>query len=134
MERGDFDNLPGKGKPLNLAEDPLLDPMTALVNRILRDNGLPHPLIEARKDITAEAQKLRSELARAWLEYQRLKSEEGWQDAVRTFRARVKEFNREVGIFNLKSPSPVFHGLALDPDAEIAQISSSNPLHGFTST
>ena len=48
MERGEFDNLPGKGRPLNLSDDPLLDPMTSIVNRILRDNGLSHPLIEAR--------------------------------------------------------------------------------------
>ncbi len=51
MERGDFDNLPGKGRPLNLTRDPLLDPLTAIVHRILLHNGVSHPLIEARRDI-----------------------------------------------------------------------------------
>src|ERR1700687_4710702 len=66
MERGEFDNLPGKGRPLNLTQDPLLDPMTAIVNRILRDNGVSHPLIEARRTMEAEAEECRDELQRAW--------------------------------------------------------------------
>jgi DnaJ family protein C protein 28 len=122
MERGEFDNLPGKGRPLNLTEDPLLDPMTAIVNRILRDNGVSHPLIEARKTMEAERDTARSELERAWRVYRRAQSEEGWQEAVRTFRARVKDINRQVRIFNLKTPSPVLHGLSMDADAEIKKV------------
>src|SRR6202043_3117855 len=91
MERGEFDNLPGKGRPLNLTQDPLLDPMTAIVNRILRDNGGSHPLIEARRTMEAEGDTPRSELARAWSIFLRTRSEESWQEAVRTFRARVKD-------------------------------------------
>ena len=122
MERGEFDNLPGKGKPLSLTQDPLLDPMTAIVNRILRDNGVSHPLIEARRTMAAERDATRSELKRAWRVYQSSRSEEGWQEAVRTFRARVKDINRQVRIFNLKAPSPVLHGLAMDADAEIRKV------------
>jgi DnaJ homolog subfamily C member 28 len=125
MERGDFDNLPGKGKPLNLAQDPLVDPMTGIVNRILRDNGLSHPLIEARKAIAAEAEQCRAELAKGWREYQRSQSEEAWTAAVAHFRARVKEFNREVRLFNLRSPSPALHGLTLDADAEVRNATNS---------
>lgn len=122
LERGDFENLPGKGKPLNLARDPLLDPLMAIVNRILRDNGLAHPLIEARKSITSEAEQCRAELKRAWREYQRSHSEAGWAEAAANFRARVRQINREVRIFNLKAPSPALHGLAMDADAEVARI------------
>ena len=119
MERGDFDNLPGKGKPLNLTEDSLLDPMTAIVNRILRDNGVSHPLIEARKTIEAERDAARSELLQA---YRRSRPDESWQEAVQTFRTRVREINRQVRIFNLKTPSPALHGLAMDADAEIRKV------------
>ena len=122
MERGDFDNLPGKGRPLNLTEDPLLDPMTAIVNRILRDNGVSHPLIEARKTMEAERDAALSELKRAWRVFRSSRSEEGWQEAVRTFRARVKDINRQVRIFNLKTPSPALHGLSMDADAEIKKV------------
>ena len=122
MERGEFDNLPGKGKPLDLSQDPMLDPLMAIVNRILRDNGVSHPLIEARKTIEAEHEAARNDLARAWRIHGVSKSWEAWEEAVRVFRTRVKEINRQVRIFNLKTPSPALHGLALDADAEIRKV------------
>jgi DnaJ family protein C protein 28 len=128
IERGEFDNLPGKGRPLNLNDDPLLDPMTSIVNRILRDNGLSHPLIEARRTMEAEAEECRNELKRAWRIRQRSGgSAEAWADAVRTFRARVRDFNRQVRIFNLKAPSPVLHGLALDAEEELRRVWNQTP-------
>jgi len=128
MERGEFDNLPGKGRPLNLSDDPLLDPMTSIVNSILRDNGLSHPLIEARRTMEAEAEQCRAELRRAWFIYQRSGgSDEAWAEAVRSFGAQVKEFNREVRTFNLKAPSPVFHGLALDAEEELRRMWNQTP-------
>src|SRR5260370_37845419 len=118
-ELGEFDNLPGKGRPLNLTQDPLLDPLTAIVHRILRENCVLHPLIEARKTIEADQQQIRSELARAWGVYRHSHSEEAWQEALRTFRAQVKDLNRQIRIFTLKTPSPALHGLALDAEREI---------------
>jgi DnaJ family protein C protein 28 len=129
LERGDFDNLPGKGKPLNLAPDPLLDPMMAIVNRILRDNGLSHPLIEARKTIADESEQCRAELQHAWREYRRSHSEVEWAEAIGIFRTRVRQLNREVRIFNLKAPSPALHGLAMDADAEVARVTQHLTQH-----
>ena len=124
MERGDFDNLPGKGKPLDLREDPLLDPITAIVNRIVRENGCSHPLLEARKVIEADAEECRAELARAWRARQLSADESAWQRAVDSFRQRVKQINRDIRLFNLKAPSPALHNLALDADLEIANITA----------
>lgn len=128
MERGDFDNLPGKGKPLDLREDPLLDPITAIVNRIVRDNGCSHPLLEARKVIESEAEECRAELARAWRAHQSRRGESAWLRAVESFRARIKQINRDIRLFNLKAPSPALHNLAIDADGEIANIAA----HGST--
>ena len=125
MERGDFDNLPGKGKPLDLRQDPLLDPITAIVNRIVRDNGCSHPLLEARKMIEAEAQACRADLARAWRARQSSPDENAWLRAVESFRARVKQINRDIRLFNLKAPSPALHNLTLDANAEIARVTAS---------
>jgi len=135
MERGDFDNLPGKGRPLNLTRDPLLDPLTAIVHRILLDNGVSHPLIEARRGIATETEEVRADLTRAWQFYQHSRDEDAWTQALLKFRAGVKEINREVRIFNLKSPSPALHGLAIDTDEEISRITSErNPATHLTST
>lgn len=134
-ERGDFDNLPGKGRALNLTRDPLLDPLTSIVNRILIDNGVSHPLIEARRGIAAEAEDARATLRKAWQFRQHSDDEEAWTEALLKFRTRVKAINREVGIFNLKTPSPALHGLAIDIDEEIRRITSErNPATLLTST
>ena len=40
MQKGEFDNLPGKGRPLeHVNYNPLLDITTQNINRILVDNG-----------------------------------------------------------------------------------------------
>ena len=39
MEEGKFDNLPGKGKPLKLDEDPFEDPEWRLANKMLKEGG-----------------------------------------------------------------------------------------------
>ena len=122
IERGDFDNLPGKGKPLTFVQDPLVDSMTSIVNRILLDNGVSHPLLEARKMIVAEAEQCRASLRRAWSDYLYSGSQDAWGETICKFRARVKDINREVRIFNLKSPSTALHGLIIDAEGEIAKI------------
>ena len=122
MERGEFDNLAGKGKPLNLRADPLLDPMTAIVNRMLRDNGVSHPLLEARKAIESETDAARAQLKRAWSVFRRTGNAEAWGQALQAFRSAIKQINREIRLFNLKAPSPVLHGLAIDAEQEIARV------------
>jgi hypothetical protein len=96
------------------------------VNRIVRDNGASHPLIEARKMIMADAEACRTELARAWRTHQGCGNEIAWRQAVENFRARVKKINRDIRVFNLKAPSPALHGLALDAEAEIAKIQGAD--------
>jgi hypothetical protein len=49
MGNGLFDNLPGKGKPLDLGAGPFEDALAPTLRRILRDNGIAHPSIEACK-------------------------------------------------------------------------------------
>ena len=51
---GDFDNLPGAGKPL-APED---DPENALLNRVMRENGAAPPFVA----LARELEKLRAEL------------------------------------------------------------------------
>ena len=54
IARGDFDNLPGKGKPLDLSENPHEDPGWRMAYRILKENGYTLPWIETRRS-TAKA-------------------------------------------------------------------------------
>jgi len=47
--QGEFDELPGAGKPLDLAEDPLVPEDQRMANRILRNAGFaPREVEESR--------------------------------------------------------------------------------------
>jgi len=54
MERGEFSNLEGKGKPLNLEERPFEDPAMRIPFKILKDAGFAPYWIELSKEIDAE--------------------------------------------------------------------------------
>jgi Domain of unknown function (DUF1992) len=51
MRRGDFDNLPGSGKPLDLSEDPLVPIEVRVAHRILKNAGLVPPEVFERREI-----------------------------------------------------------------------------------
>ncbi len=56
MRRGEFDNLPGAGRPLDLDEDPLVPAELRVANRILKNAGcVPPELIERREMAALEA-------------------------------------------------------------------------------
>lgn len=51
MENGEFDNLPNKGKPLNLEEDLFIPQDLRLAYRILRNANCLPPELELRNEI-----------------------------------------------------------------------------------
>jgi hypothetical protein len=56
MRRGDFDALPGAGKPLDLDDDALVPPELRIAYRILKNAGVvPPELIERREIAELEA-------------------------------------------------------------------------------
>lgn len=122
MEQGKFDNLEGKGKPLDLSRDPFEEPLAPTIRRILRDNGATHPMIEARRALENEIAASREQLRRAWEGYRKYGAAAPWEQAVETFRSRVSELNRQIRLSNLRSPVPTFQMLILDVEAEIERI------------
>jgi len=62
LERGEFDNLEGAGKPLNLEENPFEPVELRMVHKILKDNGFAPAWIELGKEIDALQAKLAAEV------------------------------------------------------------------------
>ncbi len=58
MERGEFSDLPGKGKPLKLDANPFLTPQTRMANRLLKENGFSPRWVELEKEIKKEKAQL----------------------------------------------------------------------------
>lgn len=121
IERGEFDNLPGSGKPVDLTENPFEDPDLRTVHKLLRDAGFAPAWIEERKAIEAELAEARTILSRASKLFNKKSKKSGWERVTREFREKISELNDRIKLYNLKTPATVFHRSLIDADAEIQQ-------------
>src|SRR5574341_197803 len=127
IEEGQFDNLPGKGKPLRLEENPFEDPEWRPAYHVLRSNGFTLPWIEARRQLEAAILSARQALRRssAWRQAALDRGQSPqlvgaeWERAVEAFRRQIDEINRDILTYNLKAPSGRLHLLQLDVEGEI---------------
>ncbi len=125
MEEGAFDNLPGKGKPIDLSENAFEDPDLRTAHRLLRNAGFAPPFIEERKDIDREFESRRATLGRAWNLYQsaqqsgRPHGEALWKRALNEFREEMAALNKRIRLYNLKVPAAVFQRKIIDVDLEL---------------
>jgi DnaJ family protein C protein 28 len=143
QERGEFDNLPGKGKPLDLTPNPYAQEQE-LAYKILKDAGYAPEWIELDKVIRGKLERARSSLARSWAWRQerladlaarsdswanaeRARAVDGWQRAVVAFELEVEAINREIRDLNLKVPSARFQRRKVDAAGEVARIESGLP-------
>ncbi|HZE70673.1 MAG TPA: DnaJ family domain-containing protein [Pyrinomonadaceae bacterium] len=125
MEKGEFDNLPGKGEPIDLSENPFEDPEMRTVHRLLRNAGFAPAFIEERKSIETELARWRQILSRAQKLYGNESRVGEWNRVKNEFRVAVREVNDRIRLYNLKTPAPVFQRSQVDADAEIAQVESA---------
>ena len=110
IEAGQFDNLPSKGKPIELDIDP--DPSLWMAHHLLRVNGFAPAWIEESKDIDAAVSRFRSDLRNAHRRHM----------PIDKFRSRAAELNRRILTYNLKSPSLQVHKLPLNIETELQRL------------
>jgi DnaJ homolog subfamily C member 28 len=141
MEEGQFDHLPGAGKPLRLDENPYEDPDWRLAYHVLRSNGFSLPWIELRREIEDEIEAARNALREALTRRQERDAQgvamgEGaveWQSAVALFCERVAGINRQILTYNLEAPSTLFHARLLNANREL-ELTVSMPSDTLAST
>ncbi|NXT49095.1 DJC28 protein, partial [Pluvianellus socialis] len=108
MAKGDFDNLSGKGKPLQKFSDcPHIDPMTHNLNRILIDNGYQPEWILMQKEIRETIERLRknivasrSKLGGPMTPYK----QKQWNRICEQFMEDIRKLNKRIDNFNLVVP------------------------------
>src|SRR6266850_2293588 len=106
MAEGAFDNLEGKGRPLDLGEDPYENPSLRMAHRLLRNNGFAPAWIEEAKDLEKAIERVRRDVARAV----------AGQGSLDGLRGQIAEINRRILAHNLKTPSAQFHMRPVDAD------------------
>jgi len=134
MEEGQFDNLPGKGKPLQLDENPYEDAEWRTAYHILKSSGFTLPWIETLREIEAALETARARLRRAWV-WQRdsLSTEDDpawikaeWHRAVDQFTEEISSLNKRINDYNLQAPSDRFQHPKINPDQEIQAIQNNS--------
>ncbi len=126
IDRGDFQNLAGRGKPLDLSENPFTPSDWRMAYRLLRDAGVSPDWIEQDKEIRSELRALveRMERRARALAARAAKTKTLAPDKMiaehkqigrdrERVRAELREqaiaLNRQIDTFNLKAPSSRLH-------------------------
>jgi DnaJ family protein C protein 28 len=130
IQEGAFDDLPGKGEPLDLTANPHEDPGWSLAYHMLRSSGFTLPWIETRQTIEAEYTAAVEALARTWtwretaLEQDQAPTdvESEWRRALQTFKTKVAELNKRIFNYNLQVPADQFKRRQINLEREIARI------------
>jgi DnaJ family protein C protein 28 len=132
IKDGKFSDLPGKGKPLKLVENPFEEHEWRLANHILRNGGFTLPWIETRQQIEKDIILMHKELKNAWL--WRIKSktasepeniiESEWHRALEKFKDKAYEINKLISKYNLEVPSEQFQLLPINIDKEINRLTA----------
>ncbi len=141
QERGEFDDLPGKGKRLDLTANPYAQDQE-LTFKILKDAGYAPEWIELDRAIRSRLDRARATLARSWEWRQaRLRELEGhagrwaaveqerasntWQQKLSDFEREIEAINKEISEMNLRVPFPRFQRSKLDSAREIKHLTGS---------
>ena len=122
QERGDFDDLPGHGRPLQLDDDPREGDM-GLAYHLLRNAHVAPPWIEADKDVRASLEQRDRMLAQAQAAHRRgLLGDIGRQRLHRQLDQLIDTHATAVARLNASAPSLSLHRRPLDRSAEHATL------------
>jgi len=132
IEEGKFKDLPGRGKPFRLLENPYEDPSWRMSFHALKSSGYSLPWVSTRREILSDLQAARSSLARsfAWkeaaLKENKSKSwvEQEWRRAQDEFREKIDELNQRIFSYNVETPSSQFQLRKINADREIGKFTS----------
>ncbi|ORE17421.1 hypothetical protein BCV71DRAFT_256140 [Rhizopus microsporus] len=134
--KGEFDNLPGSGKPLQedyFKNNPYLDQTEYLLNRIVQRNGAAPPWVIMQQEVDTELNSFKLQLSLVCKRCIDELKEEGrpvlkttlvqrFNQAEKSFfEKQVSSLNSRVRSYNVMCPSPVRKQL-LELDKELASV------------
>lgn len=103
MEEGQFENLQGKGKPLNLSMNPHADPAEDTLYKILSKNGCSPEWVELNKEIRNKIAEWRAALKKAWV--QKVDQDDAkWAESSEALKLQLRDINNKVFRYNLIVP------------------------------
>lgn len=133
IEDGKFTDLPGKGKPLSIDENPHTSPEWRLAYHVLQSSGYSIPWIEQRREIEQQVAHVLHALHQAYIwrntqaasTLSAAQKEAEWQRAQSTFMDSAQEINKRIRDYNLQAPAPDVHLPIIQPQREIERLTST---------
>ncbi|MBK8046033.1 MAG: DUF1992 domain-containing protein [Anaerolineales bacterium] len=133
MRAGEFDNLAGKGKPLNPDPDPFTPADMKMANSLLRNNELVPAWISDRKAVLEAIERFRVKLQTTAAAYQtalesvtvpqhREELVKRYNAQVESWRQEIIELNKRIQTQNLRQPVTFLEIYKLRLDDELASI------------
>lgn len=113
MQRGEFNDLPGKGKPLNLPDDAFVPEDLRLAYQVLANNGYAPDWIELGEEIERERAALEKELAPGSPAERRAR--------FARLKGQFEALNRKIFEYNLRVPLPTLQKKRFQLPADLAQ-------------
>jgi len=115
MRAGHFDNLRGKGKPLDPAPEPHVPPDMQMANSLLKNNALTPAWIADRRAMLAEIEHFRAKLRQTVLDLHTAKAtaqsaatraalDQRWQVQLAAWHEEIRSLNRRIELQNFKQP------------------------------
>lgn len=117
QEQGEFDNLPGKGKPLDLSENPYADPSLGPAFRMLKNAGVVPSFLQQRREILEAVEAARRTLDRTG-------DERAFKRTAEELNKRIRRYNHDLpsaaAVFGVPASSSRFQLFPLSIPAELA--------------
>ncbi len=133
MEKGEFDNLEGIGKPIIISEDPFVPEEVRMLYKILKDNGYAPHWIELSKEIDVLKARLNKEIE-YFKKYTRIVYREKhgrgamrryeWKKAKTCgeFHEQLEAISKKILDYNLNCPVLKLTRANIDVDEEMKRI------------
>lgn len=139
LEKGSFDDLSGKGKPLNLKKNPY-GAEWELAHHLMKENDVLPPWIAHRNEISAQTEQFRTDAAREWARHEqafRYAQSKGhkdalsvsWDDVCRQWAAELVALNKQIRDFNLGRPSEGLEIVTVDLRRELKRLGAKRFLN-----
>jgi hypothetical protein len=109
IQKGQFADLPGTGKPLKLDDDAHTPENLRMAHKLMRDNAITPDWMAQGKELDAARDKLRDDMRKA-----------GRGNAA--LRERAAKLNSQILSYNLKVPRGVVHKRHFDFEVELKQV------------
>lgn len=140
-DKGIFEKLKGRGKPLNLSKNPF-GKEKELAHSLLKDNKMTPAWIGSRKVIMDAIELLREDMKKRWKrherEYRLLTDPRyrdslilSWDDHCRRWVAEIEDINKLIEAYNLKRPIDNLEILKLSLERELKRLDARRWLKQF---